>query len=56
MARRSQKAPQVQFGDCGVQRRSAGSRQVKQRKGESNGQGEEGTGVSEFQISLIYFQ
>ena len=30
-ARRSQKAPQVQFGDCDVQRRSAGSRQVKWR-------------------------
>ena len=51
-ARRSQKAPQVQFGDCGVQRRSAGSRQVKwrTRKGRvgggraTGGRGEQRTG------------
>ena len=43
-ARQSQKAPQVQFGDCGVQRRSTGSRQVKWRTGKGRVGGGRATG------------
>ena len=43
-ARRSQKAPQVQFGDCGLQRQSAGSRQVKWRTGKGRVGGGRATG------------
>ena len=43
-------------GEVADEERKGRRRESNRRKGESNGRGEEGTGVLEFQISLIYFQ